>query len=85
LTGKIGRKESTKTGEKPEMSGDRSTRGEPKFQMNGKVMISRLDVVKKSFVRVCGSIDFLNDNSVPLKEAIGFVRGQEKRILIGKN
>src|ERR1700678_2804242 len=85
LTGKIGRKEGMKTRDKPETSGDRSTRGEPKLWMNGKATIARLDVVKKWLVRVCGPINFLNDNRVSLKETIGFVRGQEKGILIGKN
>jgi hypothetical protein len=43
----------------------------------GEEFVARRDVVSEGFVWICGSIELLNDEQVPLEKSVSFVSGQK--------
>jgi hypothetical protein len=71
-------KEVTEGGDEPMAGGDRSLVGEPKFRLKGEESITGAKVREEVRVRVRGKVVFLNDNGVPFKGHIAFVRWEEE-------
>ena len=74
MTGVIPGKENSQAGEEPMTSGDSAKRGEPKFWVEGKKRISRVDVHEERDVRVGRRREFLYNDGVTFKGTIAFVR-----------
>jgi hypothetical protein len=78
LTGYLFWEEGAKSFNEPVSCGNRARRGEPKLRVEREAIIPRGEISKEGFMRVCGSVIFLNENCVPFEKGVCFVRRKEK-------